>query len=254
MLFHRKVPLYVSAPLLAITVMTVGAARWPDETPRCVSAVAWVQDHRADLPASLAGFGMYTGIYRRAMYNALPIDAQRRLWEEQIRAFLTPAANRTSVERTIVARSGISELSAVQADLLRGELGRFDIYFDPSRSIAERQAAINARFEVLQAAFDKDLLYDVFETLGADTAMPAASASLADVALNASALSVRKVSLANCNCNLVTDLCCAPGTGCFTQPTGCGPLMTDECDGTIFQCATGKKVVRPRRPNTLPKA
>jgi hypothetical protein len=251
MLFHRKVPWYISVPLLAATAVSVGAARWPGPVLPCETAAAWVADHHAELPSTLAGLNMYSPAYRTAIFRALPIGAQEQLWTQQLEAFITPRAARTILQRDIVERASAGSLTAHQVAIIRRELTRLPVYFDSTRSLSDRQLAVRSAVPMIDGAFTPPTARAIFGTLGLIESLPVAKAPSASVALHAGLLGAfsKAVRTNACTCNSIDDMCCALGAqDCSWQPSGCGPFMTDPCDGVVQQCIA--PVVRKTRSDS----
>jgi hypothetical protein len=241
MLFRKRVPWYVSVPLIAGTALCVGAARWPGEVPHCSTAASWVRDHSAELPATLAGFNMYTQTYRVAIFNALPIGVQKRLWAEQLEAFVAPPSTRSPAQRAVFEHAGATQLTPHQVSIIHAELARLPIYFNPALTHSQREAAIDLRRPILEGAFTPSLDREIFETLGtsAETgstlARNAAPTRLATLVADPLSRLAKKL-VSDCQCNLLDDSCCAPQGPCIVLPTGCGFFGGEECDGTWATC------------------
>lgn len=100
--------------------LLVGAATSGKPEPACVLAERWVQEHRGDLPSTLAEISEHPLARRKAIMMALPVEQQISLWREQFaiaaaapdidakqRAFLLLAGDRA--EKLVLASARAAE-------------------------------------------------------------------------------------------------------------------------------------------------
>lgn len=252
MIFNRNVSLVVAVPMIIGTFAVVTAARWPGPITACQTAAAWVVDHRSELPSTLDGIRRYSKTYQIAILSATPLEARKQMWKEQIESFVSPVDSLTPLQRAIRTAVRGADLTDHQRALLRREVSRLNIYFDPSRTVEERQDAIEESAPQLNGAFQPALLAAIFKTLGpASLPRGAAVAEQAGAPTDAApvaatgGVTASTVRLSKgCNCYTLGDPCCGPdscGGGLGNQT--CGFYGDQPCDGTTYQCRPAKKTV-----------
>ena len=112
---------FKTAAILAFPIfagVSVTADR-PEAEPECVVARRWVSEHAAALPSTLTAFSQHASAYRRAIFAALPKEAQLRLWQEQLTYFAT-SPELTSSQREFLTLA-LERLPAVFGPEHRGE-------------------------------------------------------------------------------------------------------------------------------------
>lgn len=246
MYLNRRVRWFVSVPIIAATTMITVAARWPAEIPLCQTAQKWVGEHRTNLPSTLPQLAMYSGPFRIAIFNALPLSVQKRLWHDQLETFISTPELRASWQRAIIENSAATELSEHQQAIIRTELTRLDVYFDSSLSIEDRKEAVHASIPRIRGAFSSGTARAIFTTLGPmepsvarsrTRTLSAHEASLG-VALSAAARAQP------CLCNNPDDVCCPPpgwNGPCLGSGTGCGFYGADPCNSEWAACVPVKR-------------
>jgi hypothetical protein len=250
MSFHRRVPWFLALPLIAVALASVTAARWPGPILSCQIAAAWVADHASELPTTLDGIRRYSGSYQIAILSAIPNEARKQMWVEQLESFVASETSLTPLQRSILANAPGAPLNDHQKEIVKKELRRLDLYFDANRSIAERQAAIDLSVPVLRGAFEPVLLNAIFKTLGptyarrdtvtaaAVASQPARDTSNAELTAKLPATAATHVLPPGCNCYTLGDQCCGPDAcGGGTTNMTCGFYHDQPCDGTTYVCS-----------------
>jgi hypothetical protein len=186
-------------PLLVGAVSAAVTERKPEAA--CVVAGRWVKGHSASLPSTLADISMYTLVYRKAIFAALPRATQLSLWHEQNRYYIR-SERLTEEQREFLAR-------------VDGEL---DQYFGP-----EKAAAFEKRYMARIRDLFGPLAREVFANLG--VSVPETNPA-----------NMRKAATDGiCNCSRQSDWCLLTGPGCQShdcrQVTGCGTFWAYTCDG-----------------------
>ena len=181
------------------TVMLIPSSPPPADPDTCgfAEAVAWVANHRADLPTDLASLEAFDMVYRRAIVAELPTDIRIKLWQENVEA--------------VISRH--DELSANQVTFLENVRDALPAYLAKPDSAKIEQLAIEAR-----SLLGNDVAHEAIATLGAPS--PSASSR----------------SFEECTCSVISDWCSAgmgcSGTACDEwAPIGCGTGWIWPCDG-----------------------
>jgi hypothetical protein len=217
-----------SAALVA--VVTVAAVRWNPQPP-CAVADAWVAAHQATLPRSLSEFSKFDLLYRRRMYQHLPLETRRALWREHLATFTAPGTS----------------LSPSQVTFVRDFIAQIDQLIDTTASSRARLTALQP--QVLAAFGGKIKAIPVFGVLGP---MPVGgknwpvSVSRASIGMGIEQIfwvvrasmkrgdSARRSQAGSCGCSGASDFCltfCATGGACVPTPSGCGLAWQFPCDG-----------------------
>jgi hypothetical protein len=218
---RRRVAIPATASLLVI-----GVAATPGPKPVCQVAAEWVEAHRSNLPNSLEKFAELSPAYEKAVFVALPLADQQRLWREHLQKVLDTATTLTVPQRQIVGTV----------------LARLPELFSPELSLAVRRARATLLTPQIRAAFpEKKAAYLILMSLGGDRRAPVQrasgfkTASLLPTALFAKFTNKKK--FADCECNVswqdcFTGICIDEGTDrCGNTEQGCGPVHLATCDG-----------------------
>jgi len=137
----RRTLFYGLPPIALLCLATVAATRPVDANSKegIRAAVSWVDAHRNALPTAMRDLEAMPYIYRRAIMYALPIETQGALWREHWTAFVTPANERTDLQRRIV--SGLKHpLTAAQNEFLLGVIAEVPSIYTSALTADERAA------------------------------------------------------------------------------------------------------------------
>lgn len=183
--------------LVAATFIAIPADSEP--APICLAAQEWVEQHRADLPATLDALVRFPIVYRRAIYAALPVEVRSRLWQDHWDQFIQD-----------------NELTDSQQELLIRVRDNVDRYLAMEPGDPEL-----VRFED-----------EVRRTLGDELGRGAVAV------LGPTPVGVENEGLQtpDCACSIGSDWCgsgheCLLGSNCNYQDWGCGTFGIYACDG-----------------------
>src|SRR5581483_2024272 len=126
--------------IAAILLITVAATRPmpPSEREAATSnAREWAHANAGGLPATLQAISRFPFLYRKAILHELPPEQRKRLWQQQLDAFLTPPERRTETQRRVTAAVSYP-LTDWQLEAIRAERGSLDGLFDPTINDSER--------------------------------------------------------------------------------------------------------------------
>jgi hypothetical protein len=74
--------------------------------------IAWVEQHRDELPTTLAELSSFPIAFRRVIVNRVSPEQRTRFWQDHLRTFLTPEAGLTTEQQSFVAET-IPKLSDI---------------------------------------------------------------------------------------------------------------------------------------------
>ena len=110
--------------------------------------VAWVEEHRDALPATLAELSTYPVAFRRVIAQAVSPEQRLRWWQAHLETFLDPGAGLTADQRAFVAEA-IPHLR--------------DIFGNP---LLEAQTKVSALHERMAQVLSQRQCAEVFGMLG----------------------------------------------------------------------------------------
>lgn len=202
--------------------------------PECQLAIAWVNKHLNELPTTEAELSSFSLAYRKAIFAAVPIRIQERLWREHLTAFVADDSPLTPMQQSIVAEA----------------IANLHTFFDPAAPIGIRRERAKKFMTNAIGQFPRDVRVAVFSRLGADTAPLQTLNSLFSISPNASFLLdgrrlasqfvLPRASLQRCSCNVgwqdcLDGECAQQSPTCTETEQGCGPFWSDTCDGACAQ-------------------
>ncbi len=200
----------------SVTVLAV-AAIWtasvaPADTPECELAKEWVEAHHDALPTTLVALSEHSMIYRRAIYQALDVEARISLWQEHV---ATVADQVTLPEQRLFLQRAMPELGRYLSETLS-------------------ESGLDAFTEEATRILGEDLARDAFGVLGT---APEPTLEEGDAQLL----------LPDCSCRVGSEEWnCQEGSECRSRKwivldvcedigSGCGPLWLFDCNGLCYQ-------------------
>lgn len=190
-----------------------------DRRPECEQAVSWVAARQGHLPVTLNEIAAYPGIYRRAIFTALPHETRAALWQARIAQALQ--RDITPMERAMLEEAK----GFVTADLYK-KTG------SPQR---ERAAEWRTRYRAAFTPAHRKLVTDLGDT---DGDFRSVSSTLVQLKQQWNGLGAA-FALPTCDCNNGWPDDCDSGLTCHYQGgpvcistlDGCGPFGWDQCNG-----------------------
>ena len=210
-----------------------GAPIFP--VPECKVAAAWVAKHARELPTTERELTSFSVVYRKAIFGALPIQVQERLWREHLTSFVRDDSPLNPLQQSIVAEA----------------IANLHEFFDPEATSTARKDRARQFMLRLSGSFPKDLQGMVFSRLGGGPtstqtlsslfSRPAAASSFLDSHRLSTRLGLSRVGSQVCWCH-VSDQdcdmfveCVQQGPACTETDQGCGPFWLDSCNGTCAE-------------------
>ncbi len=147
-----------NALIIALLLGTVAMPAAAEElAPGCVAAHAWVQANADRLPMTYEDIAGYPMTYRRAIFAAVPADAQSRLWRAHLARYLElhpelDAAGRAMVDEAV-------ELTAPELFAAVDDPAAHRAALERLSGFGERARAVFAGGELRNAFFDLGALH-----------------------------------------------------------------------------------------------
>jgi hypothetical protein len=207
---------YVLLPLVGVTTSGLIAARAPESPKRCQSQqlIAWVKDHRSELPTTYGEIIRYPTTYRKFIQAYLPWTVRQQLWRTQYHLY---------------RESGLLT-SQQQAFLVRAEQVLPELLGENTTAMRREAVADSTTAEAVKV-LGRSLTHRILYVLGPDDGPEALQQQ---VSLFKLAGSARPVNVPNlfvpCTCHASQQ----------EQPECGKPLcQSSTCDGTSSGCGDG---------------